>query len=234
VLGRHKPKQFDQEYMRTHFGPEAVAARAQELSQRIMASPYGQQLMASAAESGQGLQTDMARRAAESGLSPDTGGQSAASDFATSAASQAQGAFERGAKSNVFQNSLGVAQGMVDAERQNALANQAETNAQPNMWQKIGGVASTTASMFPPTPGSAQAPVTAPATSALAMPNAVVQAGMDAARGGGPVQSMIGRADPGAAATQASGFGAPSGMARVISSQSPSMSAVRKPSRWRF
>jgi len=89
VFGKKK-KYMDAETLRQLYGPRAIGKDTQELSNYILNSPYGQQLMASAAEQGQGLQTDMAARAAASGLSPDTGASSGASDFQVSAATQAQ------------------------------------------------------------------------------------------------------------------------------------------------
>lgn len=148
VIGK-KRKAIDPEYLRQHFGPRAVAQNAQELSNYILNSPYGQQLMASAAEQGQGLQTEMAARAAQSGLSPDTGGQSAASDFATSAASQAQAGFERQTRAGITQSAMPIAADMT-ANLQNAyIQDLEEQNAQPSIWQRIGAAAGQAASMFP-------------------------------------------------------------------------------------
>lgn len=154
IFGRRKQKTMDPEYIRTHFGAEAISNRAQELAQRIMSSPYGQQLMASAAESGQQFQNDMGARAAASGLSPDTGGQSAASDFAVSAAGQAQSANERGARASVFQSSLPIAQDLVANEQAAAQRQLDVQNAQPTLLGQIGQVAGGAAAMFPQAPKS--------------------------------------------------------------------------------
>src|SRR6267142_351409 len=85
-----KKKYIAPEMLRQKYGPAAVAKDAQALSNYILNSPYGQQLMAQAAEAGQGLQGEQNSRAAASGLSPDTGGESGASTFATAAGTQAQ------------------------------------------------------------------------------------------------------------------------------------------------
>ncbi len=156
IIG-HKKKYIDPEYLRQHFGADAVTKRAQELFQKIMASPYGNQLMSSAAEQGQRLQTDMGARAAASGLSPDTGGQSGASDFATSAAAGAADSLQREGRAGVYGQAMPAAQAMVDQERELYLANNAERNADPNMWQRIGNTAGQVASMYPPQPAAVAA-----------------------------------------------------------------------------
>jgi len=156
VLGTKK-KYIDPEYLRKHFGADAVTKRAQELFSKIMSSPYGNQLMSSAAEQGQRLQTDMGARAAASGLSPDTGGQSAASDFATSAAAGATDSLQRAGRAQVYGDTLPLAQQMVDRERELYLANNAERNATPSTWQRVGNVASQAAAMFPIQPAAATA-----------------------------------------------------------------------------
>ena len=149
IIGKKK-RYIDPEYLRTHFGAEAVTKRAQELFQKIMASPYGNQLMSSAAEQGQRLQTDMGARAAASGLSPDTGGQSGASDFATSAAAGAADSIQRAGKAEVYGQAMPLAQQMVDRERELYLSNNDARNADPNLWQRIGSTAGQVASMYPP------------------------------------------------------------------------------------
>ena len=148
IFGK-KQKYLDPETLRQQYGPRAVARDSQELSNYILNSPYGQQLMASAAEQGQGLQTEMNARAAESGLSPDTGASSGASDFAVSAATQAQTGLERQVKSDITQSALPIAAQQNAGYQQTALANQAAKNAEPSVWQKIGQAAGTAASLFP-------------------------------------------------------------------------------------
>lgn len=148
IYGKKK-KYIDPEMLRQKYGPRAVASDTQELSNYILNSPYGQQLMASAAEQGQGIQNEMASRAAASGLSPDTGASSGASDFAVSAGSQAQTGLERGVKSSIYQSAMPI------AAQQNAdyakllMANNDERNAEPSIWQKLGAAAGTASSMFP-------------------------------------------------------------------------------------
>lgn len=141
VFGK-KRKHIDPEYLRQHFGPSAIAKDTTELANFIMNSPYGQQLLASAAESGQNFQTDMAARAAASGLDPSSGGQAGAGDFATSAAGQAQNTFERQTKQGFYQAAMPLAAEGV-AGRQNAYINDFQSNgvAQDNVWGRIGQAA---------------------------------------------------------------------------------------------
>ena len=145
----HKKKYIDPEMLRQKYGPAAVASDAQQLSNHILNSPYGQQLMASAATQGQGLESNMAQNAARSGLDASSGGESGASTFATGAASQAQAGLERGVKADVWKSALPIAaqqnQGYADLEMQN----NEEQNNTPNAWQRIGAAAGQAASMFP-------------------------------------------------------------------------------------
>lgn len=144
-----KKKYLDEQTLRQLYGPKAIAGDTTELANYILNSPYGQQLLASAAEQGQGIQTEMAARAAASGLSPDTGGQSGASDFAVSAATQAQTGLERQTKAGIYQSAMPVAADLVSGRMQVALANQAQKNAEPSMWQRIGAAAGQVAATLP-------------------------------------------------------------------------------------
>jgi len=144
-----KKKHMDSEALRQMYGPRAIGKDTQELSNYILNSPYGQQLMASAAEQGQGLQTDMAARAAASGLSPDTGASSGASDFQVSAAGQAQTGLERGVKAGITQSAMPIAADLVGGRMQAALQAQSEMNAQPSTMQRIGAAAGQVAAAIP-------------------------------------------------------------------------------------
>jgi len=169
VFGKKK-KYMDNETLRALYGPQAIGKDTQEIANFILNSPYGQQLMAQAAEAGQGLQTEMASRAASAGLSPDTGGESGASTFATSAATQAQTGLERQTRAGIYQSAMPIAGDLVQGRMAAALNAQGEQNATPNFMQRLGAAAGqTAASLAAPSP----APVTAQpaaAASALAMP----------------------------------------------------------------
>jgi hypothetical protein len=67
-------------------------------------------MLTSAAEQAQTFQTEMNAKAAAVGLSPDTGGQSAASDFATSAAAASRGSFERDVQAKLWKEAMAQAQ----------------------------------------------------------------------------------------------------------------------------
>ena len=148
LIGKKK-KVIDPEYIRAHFGVGAVADRATELMNKILASSYGTQLMGSAAADAQRFQGDMAARVANAGLDASSGGESGASTFATSAAGQAQGSLERGVKTDIYGRALPMAQQAVDAQREAYTQGIAQQNAEPSMWQKIGAAAGTAASMAP-------------------------------------------------------------------------------------
>jgi hypothetical protein len=140
IFGK-KNKYIDPEELKAKYGPAAVAGDAQKLSNFILNSPYGQQLLSSAATQGQELQTNLASNAAASGLSPDTGASSGASDFAAAAAPQAQAGLERGVKANVWQAALPIAAQQNAGYQDLALANNAARNAEPDIWQKLSAAA---------------------------------------------------------------------------------------------
>ena len=119
------------------------------MQQQMLNSPYGQQLMASAAAEGQGLQSEMAARAAQSGLDPSSGGESGASTFASGAASQAQAGLERGVKSDLWKAAMPIAAQTVQQARDMEIGNNAERNAD-NPWGKIASAASTAGSFAAP------------------------------------------------------------------------------------
>ena len=144
-----KKKYLDPNIMKQKYGARAVAADTQELANQILNSPYGQQLMKSAATSGQGLQSEMAARAAQSGLDPSTGGESGASTFASGAASQAQSGLESGVKSDIWKSAMPIAAQQNQAAMAQEYANQETKNAQPSMWQNIGSAAGNAAALFP-------------------------------------------------------------------------------------
>lgn len=136
-----KKRYIDPEELRQKYGPAAIARDTQSLSNYILNSPYGQQLLSQAAQSGQQMQTDVAARSAEAGLSPDTGGASGSSVFAAAAAPQAQASLERGVKANVWQAALPIAAGQNNDYANLELQNNAERNAEPSTFQKIAAAA---------------------------------------------------------------------------------------------
>jgi len=148
VFGKKK-KYIDPEMLRQKYGPASVAKDAQALSNYILNSPYGQQLLSSAATQGQELQTNLASNAAASGLSPESGGSSGASEFAAAAAPQAQAGLERGVKANVWQAALPIAAQQNAGYAQLALNNNEEQNAETSPFQRIAAASGQLAGAFP-------------------------------------------------------------------------------------
>lgn len=142
IFGRKKQKYMDPAMYNQLFGAKAIGKRTQELVNQIMNSPYGQQLMQSAAEQGQTLQTNLNRAQADAGFGPTGGAQSGASDFGVAAAPAAVGALQRGVTSNLWANAMPIAQGMVQREGDLALSNLADQNAQPTLLGQLGNAAS--------------------------------------------------------------------------------------------
>lgn len=143
IFGKKKRKYMDPAMYNQLFGAKAIGTRTQELVNQIINSPYGQQLMQSAAEQGQALQTGLNKQAAMSGFGPAGGAQSGASDFAVSAAPAAAGALQRGVRSDITQSAMPIAQGMVQREGDLALGNMAQRNAEPTMLGRLGQGAAT-------------------------------------------------------------------------------------------
>ena len=144
IFGRKKRKYMDPAMYNQLFGAKAIGQRTQELVNQIMNSPYGQQLMQSAAEQGQQLQTNLNRSAAESGFGPAGGAQSGASDFGVAAAPAAVGALQRGVTGNLWQNAMPIAQQMVQNEGQLALGNLEAQNNEPTLLGRLGPAAAAT------------------------------------------------------------------------------------------
>jgi hypothetical protein len=138
IFGRRKQKYMDPAMYNQMFGAKAIGSRTQELTNQILNSPYGQQLMQSAAEQGQGLQTGLNKEAALAGFGPGGGATSGASDFGVAAAPQAVGSLQRGVTSDIWKNAMPIAQGMVQREGDLALGNLAQQNAQPTMLGRLG------------------------------------------------------------------------------------------------
>ncbi len=149
IFGK-KRKYIDPEELRRRYGPDAINADAMKYYNTIINSPYGQQLMAQAATSGQTAQGNLASRAAASGMGNGSGASSGASDFAAATAPQIQGSLEQTQKANVWQ------QAFQQATAQNAqLAGVAErgntyNNSQPSTFEKIAGAAGQWASALTP------------------------------------------------------------------------------------
>lgn len=171
-----KKKYLDPQMLMQKYGPYAVSQLTQQYANHILNSPYGQQLLSSAATSGQEAQTNLAAGAAASGLDASSGGASGASDFAAATAPQIQGGLERGVRADVWKAALPLAQDQANRAYDLEVANNAEQNAN-NPWAKIGQAASGAAAMFP-----GQTPAAAPAGAVAASPGT----GLSAVDGFGP------------------------------------------------
>lgn len=182
IFGKKK-KYIDAAEMERRFGAQAITDRAQQLAQSILASPYGQQLLAGAAQTGSRFQNEMSRRAAASGLSPDTGASAGAGMFATSAAASAASNLENRARSDIYSEALPVAQNLVQQELAAEQAKIAGQNAEPSTFQKIAAAAGAAAQ------GLQAAGVGAPKPEAK--PAAVVTPGATAPLQTGPEQFTV-------------------------------------------
>lgn len=142
IFGGKKPKPLTAAQLEALFGPGVLAREAEQLYKNVLHSNSGQQMMASAAEQSQAFQTEMAHRAATVGLSPDTGGQSGASDFAVSSAAASRGSFERDVQAKMWKEAM--AQAQQNLQMRAGLFSQQEGSrlqGQPNWADAIGTAA---------------------------------------------------------------------------------------------
>jgi hypothetical protein len=162
IFGK-KRKYVDPEMLRRKYGPDAIAADTQRIANNILNSPYGQQLLAHAAVSGQQLQSNLASNAAASGMGNGSGASSGASDFAAATAPQAQAALEGQTRAGVWQSAMPLAaqfnQNLMGVEER---ANE-YNNQQPSTFEKIAGAAGQwAATMRPQAQPTAQALTASP------------------------------------------------------------------------
>jgi hypothetical protein len=155
ILGGRR-KQIDPEWLKQHFGPQAVSEETLALFNSLLNSPYGQRLMSTAAEQGQQFGRDVNLQAAQAGLSgPDA--SSGTGIFATSAAQGAGNSFQRDVGSQFFQMALPMAQEMVNQRMQAYLRNiQGYQTPGAALWEKIGEAAGKAGAMLPEDQSSQQ------------------------------------------------------------------------------
>jgi hypothetical protein len=158
-----KKKYMDEQTLRALYGPGAVGKDTEELVNRIMSSPYGQQLLAGAAETGQSTQRELAARTAASGMGPGTGADSGASIFAAATAPQIQTGLERGVRADTTAAAMPIAADLVSGRMQAALMQQGQQNLDPSTMQRIGAAAGQTAASIPAPAPRAVPTVAAPA-----------------------------------------------------------------------
>lgn len=163
AAGGKKAKSISPEWLKKHFGPDAVTEEMIALFNQIINSPQGQQLMTSAAEQGAQFETDVARRSAAAGMGPAGGAESGASIFSGAAAGGATAGLQRGVRANVMQHAGTMAQQNVNARMAAAAGSEqarlAGDFSQPSTMQMLGGAISQGAAAgLAATPTSAVAP----------------------------------------------------------------------------
>ena len=106
-------KVIDPEWLKKHFGAEAVNEEMVTLFNQIINSPYGQQTMADAASQGAQFESQLRSASAATGMGAGEGGKSGASIFSESAAGGATKALTREARGGIFQQTLPAATQLV-------------------------------------------------------------------------------------------------------------------------
>jgi len=136
-LGGKKNK-IDPEWLKKHFGAERVNSEMVALFNQLINSPYGQSLLANAAEQGNQFQTDVSRRAAAAGFGPTGGAESGASIFSQAASGGAVNALQRGVRADMMEAALPIAQQIVNSQMNAAVNAQMQDQAQPSGMQMFG------------------------------------------------------------------------------------------------
>ncbi len=215
-------KAIDPEWLKQHFGANAVDQEMVDMFNHVINSPVGQQMMTNAATQGQQFQNDTNSAAARAGLGPGGGASSGTGIFATSAAQGATNAMQQGVRSNIFQSVMPLAQQMVN-NRMNAYLQgyYGTQSTQERLGQALGGAAGTALSFYHP-PGQNSVAVNpaegsnnpsdpnfigppAPVTGAAATPAAAPNAALAAA----PPLSAMRTATPNTALDATAGGNAP-------------------------
>ena len=139
VIGQKKRKQLDPEELKRLFGAKALTDEQMELFNRAISSPQGINLMTDAAQQGQQLQTDIARRSADAGLGPAGGASGGADIFAGAASESAAGNLQRGVRANLMTAMLPIAQQLVSDRMQAWLSDRERVAGQTSKFQDIMG-----------------------------------------------------------------------------------------------
>jgi hypothetical protein len=139
ILGSKKRKQIDPNELRQLFGAKAVTDEQMELFNRAINSAQGQQLMTGAAQQGQQLQTDIARRSAEAGLGPSGGASGGADIFAGAASESAVGNLQRGVRASLMESMLPIAQQLVSDRMQAWMTDRDKVLGQTSKFQDVMG-----------------------------------------------------------------------------------------------
>lgn len=199
-------KEISPEWLKKHFGADAVNEEMITLFNNILNSPYGQQVMTDAASQGSMFENALRSRIAETGLGAGEGGSSGASIFSEAAAGGATKSAIGQARAGIFQQTIPLAQQLVNA-RLNAYMGQPALG-EPSAMSKFGSALGNAAAVGLMA-GQPQKPVTVPekpaapstgaaqGTSMLAMPNKFVQERMLSATGAGNVRPSRFRASLG-------------------------------------
>lgn len=142
IFGEKKRSELTPDMLKQMFGAKAITDEQMELFKRALNSTQGQQLMTTAAQSGQQFQTDVARRSGEAGLGPSGGASGGADVFAGAASQSAVGNLQNAMKASLMEHMLPVAQGLVGQRMQAWLGDRERFLGQSTKFQDImGGVA---------------------------------------------------------------------------------------------
>jgi hypothetical protein len=145
IFGK-KRKYMDPEILRQKYGPNAIADDTQRMVEHIMNSPYGQQILSQATQSGNEVAQKLEQNGVASGMNPTGGAGGGASSFASATAPQIANGQVQQAKAGLWQAAMPAMAGMNQNLANVAVAGQNFDNSQPNTWEKIAAGAGSMAS----------------------------------------------------------------------------------------
>jgi len=132
-------KAIDPEWLKQHFGADAVNEETIAMFNNVINSPYGQQAMATATQQGNQFESQLRAASAASGLGAGEGGQSGSSIFSESAAGGATKGLQREAKAGIFQQVMPEAANMVRSRLAAYMSSANIAQQQPSFMQSLGG-----------------------------------------------------------------------------------------------
>jgi hypothetical protein len=147
ISGKSGRKELSPEFLKQHFGAQAVTADTLEYFNRILNSPTGQNMLAQAVQRGSQFQNEVESRAAATGQGAGGGGSSGASIFGQAAAGSAAQHAAGDIRSDIWSQAFNAAQQGVQARMgafMSGYANQGPTTGQV-IGSTISGLADRTA-----------------------------------------------------------------------------------------
>lgn len=184
-------KHIDPEWLKSHYGANAISQEAQELFARVINSPVGQSILQGASTAGQQFGNSVAQQAAAAGQTPMSGAATGTGIFAVGAGESAANTLRNQAKGNIYQSVLPIAENLVNQRREAYLQDfygGGVPTDRARLFSNIGNAAGVALSAAAPNKTATAAPTNMGAAGAK-LP-AGTQLGMSAPMVGGPMSGF--------------------------------------------